>query len=93
MKFFILISFLLVCQGSNEEEDNIIAELCFNPNSGPPCQKLKTYYWDKEKNRCVLSRYLMQPCGFFDTIDMCDKICTKESWTISHLEVYVRNMP
>lgn len=30
MKIFILISFLLVCQGSNEEEDNIVAGLYFD---------------------------------------------------------------
>ncbi|XP_039491047.1 uncharacterized protein LOC120451435 [Drosophila santomea] len=93
MKFFILLSFLLVCQGHKDDKENIIADLCFKPDSGPPCQKVKTYYWDKQKNQCVLSRYLMQPCGFFHVMDTCDKICAKESWTISLLELYVKKLP
>ncbi|KQS70546.1 uncharacterized protein LOC26526624 [Drosophila erecta] len=93
MKFFILISVLLVCQGSTEEEENIIGELCFKPNGGPPCQKLKTYYWDKAKNQCVPARYLLEPCGFFHVMDVCDKICAKESWTLSLLELHVRKLP
>ncbi|XP_017115572.1 uncharacterized protein LOC108138097 [Drosophila elegans] len=92
MKIIIWFSMILVCQ-CNMGEDNVITELCFKPNVGPSCQKLKTYYWNKEMKKCVLTNYLMEPCGFFYKMETCTKICTKESWTLSNLEKYVRTLP
>ncbi|XP_016980779.1 uncharacterized protein LOC108045849 [Drosophila rhopaloa] len=91
MKLFIWFSLFLVSHGKLSE-DNIINELCFKPDAGPSCQKLKTFYWNKELKRCVETKYLMEPCGFFYKKNTCTEICSKESWTLYNLENYVRTL-
>ncbi|KAH8352148.1 hypothetical protein KR084_002294, partial [Drosophila pseudotakahashii] len=73
--------------------NKIFLELCFKPSTGPPCQKLKSFYWEKENKTCVLTTYLLEPCGFFQKLETCQAICSKESWTISDLERYVGKLP
>ncbi|XP_016931209.3 uncharacterized protein Sfp33A1 [Drosophila suzukii] len=93
MKFFICLSLLLACSGLKVTEDNIITELCFKPYTGPACQKMKTFYWNKDKKACSISNYLMEPCGFFHKKETCNTICSKESWTLPDLEKYVSKLP
>ncbi|XP_017065383.1 uncharacterized protein LOC108104047 [Drosophila eugracilis] len=93
MKFFIWFSLLLVCHAVKIPQDNIIHELCFKPDSGPVCQKMKTFYWDQKKLKCIQVRYLRKPCGFFHSLNTCETICSKDSWTLVGLEKHVSTLP
>ncbi|KAH8317808.1 hypothetical protein KR074_010752 [Drosophila pseudoananassae] len=70
----------------------MILELCKKHESGPVCQKLKTFYWSDKHEKCMPTKYLLEPCSFFLRSDTCKMICSSPTETFAQLEVFVNRM-
>ncbi|KPU73359.1 uncharacterized protein Dana_GF26521 [Drosophila ananassae] len=92
MKLLLLILFFAVCHARNYSKTSVLNELCKRHKSGPPCLKLKTFYWSVKAGKCKATKYLIEPCSFFLRSDTCNKICSTHIESFDQLEEFVHIM-
>ncbi|XP_034129174.1 uncharacterized protein LOC117584419 [Drosophila guanche] len=89
MKVFLCVFALVSCVFYVTHGQSLVKAIC-RQGTGSKCLKNDTYTWSKSMRKCRSVRLKSAPCGFFNILERCNEVCSRQSMSNDELSVFIQ---